>query len=93
MGKDKHKCCCKEKNVKSIVALKRNVITKSIMIILVEVHVSLDVVVNVGAIARWFISKNAMDVADSFLNVNVDIALNLYVIVSVIVATKESAVA
>lgn len=63
------------------------------MIILVEVHVSLDVVVNVGAIARWFISKNAMDVADSFLNVNVDIALNLYVIVSVIVATKESAVA
>ena len=33
-----------------------------------------------------------MDVANSFLNVNVDIALNLYVIVSIIVVTKESAV-
>lgn len=63
------------------------------MIILVEVHAYLDVVVNVGVIARWFTSKNAMDVANSFLNVNVDIALNLYVIVSIIVVTKESAVA
>lgn len=34
-----------------------------------------------------------MDVANLFLNVNVDIVLNLYVIVSIIVVTKESVVA
>ena len=52
MGKDKHKYCCKDKNCKNIVVLKRNVITRRIMIILVEVHAYLDVVVNVGVIAR-----------------------------------------
>lgn len=70
----------KIKSTKNTIAMKKNVIMNIITIIVVKTLAYVDVVANVDVAVKWFILENIMDAVDLFMNVNVDIVLNIFAI-------------